>query len=328
MPSEIAIYLLVASAFVCIANLIAFAGLSVSYSSSRKTYLALACLAASIEISRQIPDFLISVYPESNLLYILSGTAQFLASSTILYALWHREHEPKKSQSMVFGSLVILYFASISYQAVSGLAQTSLGWYFITSPSILVMAVIAWTATRKKEKLTSGKVLLILSSFSILLLRSVVPAVEDLELYYLLYYVEVLFFPIMLTALNLLETENTHRRLQLLHEEKAQSEEDLQFILDNSLDIIFMVNEFGLLLSWSKRAEGLFGYTADTIIGKMHVDELFSGKFQHRSTNDFHQFNATMENLDGSSLPITACSKTVYKNDRTYSIYVINDVSK
>ena len=84
-----------------------------------------------------------------------------------------------------------------------------------------------------------------LSSLLLLPARITISAIESIALVDLFYYMDVLLFPITLLTLNLDEIEKTKKRVSELLIEKKQSEEHLQFILDNSIDIILNAYTFG-----------------------------------------------------------------------------------
>ena len=161
----------------------------------------------------------------------------------------------------------------------------------------------------------------------LLLARISIPAIESIALIDLIYYIEVLLFPIMLMALNLVDVEKTQKMVSELLTEKTQSEEDLQFILDNSIDIILTANNVGLLISWNKRAQGMFGYSRLQAIGKVHIDELFYDNYWHKNADEFSDFDSTMENIEGVSFPVNVRMKTVSKEGKAYSLYVIHQAS-
>ena len=148
---------------------------------------------------------------------------------------------------------------------------------------------------------------------------------DSTDMVYLLYYLDVLMFPVLVSALVLAEVENAHFQVSTLLDEKSRSEEDLRFILDNSMDIILTVSNAGLLLSWNKRAELVFGYTEAQTVKKIYIDEIFSGNYWHKSIDHTEEFEAAMERRDGKVFPVKVRIKTVIDNEKTYSIYVIKD---
>lgn len=326
MPETSLSYNLIAAAFVCVVNLIAFMGLWLNFSASKKPYLAIVCGALVVETLRQIPDSMILSEQAPNSLFVLSMLPQFLASFMFLYALFRIRGAIERQVKVLLGALALVYVCTAVFHITSGLPQSTLAWYVVYSPIILASLAISWLVFGISSALSAGKVLLVLSSLSLLIIRISQPSIDtSFELIGLIYYMEVLLFPIMATALNFFEIENTHMQVQSLLDEKTQSEKDLQFILDNSLDIILITNHIGLILSWNKRAEGVFGYNDVQSIDKIHIDELFYGNQLKKNEEEFEEFEATMENIDGKTFPVVARMKTVSKRDNSYCIYVIRE---
>lgn len=320
-------YFILSAGFVFAINLIAFVGLSLSYSKSRKPYLAIACTAVVIEVTRQIPDTLLVQYPDSNSLYILSFSLQFLASLTLLCSLLRSYASLRTRDYGLIALLAIAALTGVSYQSSTGLPQSTLTWYIVSAPAILATLAIVWAVWRLKSRFSAGWFMLSLSTLALFIVRVLIPAIESIELLYLVYYMEVLLFPTAISALGLIEVEMTHDRVRALLDSQTQSRSDLQFIIDNSLDIILTADNVGLLQSWNKRAESLFGYTEEQAKGKLHIDELFSDNYCHQNAEAPTAFEATMENVDGASFPVTIRLKTVFRNSESYSIYVVNSDS-
>ncbi|PCI79194.1 MAG: hypothetical protein COB20_05265 [SAR86 cluster bacterium] len=136
---------------------------------------------------------------------------------------------------------------------------------------------------------------------------------------------DVLIFPILVSALVLAEIENAHSQVTTLLKERTRSEAEQRFILDNSVDIILTVSNAGLLLSWNKKAENVFGYTNAQTIKKMYIDELFSGNYWHKNVDQETALSATMERIDGKTFPVEARMKTIIDDSGTHTIYVIRD---
>jgi PAS domain S-box-containing protein len=320
-------YYLISAGFIVALNLVVFTSFRASYSNNKKAYLALASRAAIVEALRQVPDNFLILYPDSNILYAVSALIQFVASLTFLFALNLIDGEySNRNKAQTYGFIMVFVICTAA-QLLSGLPATALMWYVAGAPVIAVSLAIVWKILRVAPKGSASRSLLILSSFSILIARIWMPAIESLDFFDLIYYMEVLLFPIMLLALNLDEVEKTYRKVSALLEQKTQSEEDLQFILDNSLDITLITNNVGLLLSWNKRAEGMFGFKKMHVVGKMHIDELFFDNYWHKNAAGFNDFDSIIENVDGATFPVKVRMKTVHKEEKTYSIYVISQLA-
>lgn len=317
-------YYLIAAAFIVALNLVVFTSLRASYSNNKKAYLALTSWAAIAEALRQLPDYYLGHYPDSNTLYVVSALIQFLASLIFLIALNLIDGKLSKIDKFEVCGYIAFFAVCITAQLLNGLPTNALLWYAASAPVIVVTAAIVWKIQTIAAKKSASRCLLILSSLSILLTRLWIPAIESFVFIDLIYYIEVLLFPMMLLALNLDEVEKTYRKVSRLLKQKTQSEEDLQFILDNSLDITLISNNVGLLRSWNRRAESMFGYTKTQVLGKLHIDELFFGNYWHKDAVEFSDFDSIMENVEGATFPVKVRMKTVHKDNETYSIYVIS----
>ncbi len=53
------------------------------------------------------------------------------------------------------------------------------------------------------------------------------------------------------------------------------------------------------LISWNKRADGMFSYSRCQTIGKVHVDELFYDNYWRHNTDEFSAFNQQWKTLSG-----------------------------
>ena len=320
-------YYLISSTFIVTLNLVVFASLRASYSSNKKAYLALSSWALIVEALRQLPENYIGLYPDSNILYFFCALFQFAATLIFLCAI-------NLVKGRLTGQIRIQTFSYIGFfalcssvQLINGLPTNMAMWYLISAPTILISAAITLKIITIATRDSASRGLLILSSMLLLLARILIPAIDSIALIDLIYYIEVLLFPVMLMALNLVDVEKKQKTVSELLTEKTQSEEDLQFILDNSIDIILTANNVGLLISWNKRAQGMFGYSRLQAIGKVHIDELFYDNYWHKNADEFSDFDSTMENIEGVSFPVNVRMKTVSKEGKAYSLYVIHQAS-
>lgn len=320
-----AAYFLVAISFILILNLMAFISLRVNYRSTRKPYLLLASIAIVIEALRQIPTLLLSSNPESYPALLLSLFLQFSASLMLLSAIIRKENEFKTNDKILLGSLLALYILSSVFNFSNENPQSTLHWLALTLPAIFTVLAILWKIRRTEISALSGKILLILSCISLVAIRVAMIIVDSIDMVYLLYYLDVLIFPMLVSALILAEIENAHSKVSSLLVEITRSETDLRFILDNSVDIILTVSNAGLLLSWNKRAENVFGYTGVQTVKKMYIDELFSGNYCHKNVNQEEAISGFMERIDGKIFPVKARIKTIIDVSGTHTIYVIRD---
>lgn len=324
MTNEAA-YFLVAIGFILVLNLMAFISLRINYRSSRKTYLLLACIAVALEALRQAPALALSLDPESFPAVLLTFMLQFAASWMLLLAIIRKESQLNRNHKILLGSLLAVYFAGLAFSILNGFPQSTAHWLAITLPAIFTATVILAKVIHTKITAVSGRALIILSAISLVAIRIAQLMVEATEMVYLLYYLDVVNFPILVSAIVLAEIEFTHSTLGELLKERTRSETNLRFILDNTVDVILTVNNAGLLMNWNKRAENVFGYTNSQTIGKLHIDELFPGNYWHKNIEQETTFEASMEHIDGKIFPVNVRMKTVTEEGENYSIYDIKE---
>lgn len=321
-------YSIIAQGFITFINVVVILGLFLNYLSSRHKYIGIACAAGLIEALRIIPDSLIEVYPDSFSVYSTSFLFQFIASLFLLLTLISMRGEARKKHYWLFGFLTTLFVISILYQYIVEMPQTTLDWYLHGMPIILVTLLIvhrSWISTRG---VSPSRIFLVMTGLALLALRSYMPALDYGEYFLLIYYMELVLFPMMLLGFLLLEVEIANRRVNDLLAEKSQSEKDLQFILDNSLDLTVIASEVGLLQSWSNRGQEIFGYNDEQIIGKVHIDELFADNSWYKQVEKEEEFESQMEHVDGKAFKVRIRMRSVIGKHEPYTIFVIRDISR
>jgi len=320
-------YSLIAGFFIVILTLMPTLGLRVDYLSSRKPYLAWAFIAGLIAIARQVPDALLGLSPQSSLIYLASFSLQFLASWVFLASLMRLKGELGGLEKTVLAVLVAAWVGVAIYLVFVGQPQTVTVWYFISIPNILVALLIFLQLFRVVVKSSASRILLRISSFALLVLRLGIPVSSSMEMVYLVYFLELMLFPVLLTALHLSEVQSTHEKVKALLRRRTQSEANVQFILDYSMDIIVAVNSAGLLTTWNKGAEAKFGYTAEQAIGKVHIDDFFVDHYSHKDVEEYKEFDSWMENFDGETIGVRVRIKTINEGEKKYTIYMLRDLS-
>ncbi|PCI78635.1 MAG: hypothetical protein COB20_06425 [SAR86 cluster bacterium] len=320
-------YSLIAGIFIVILTLMPTAGLRVDYVSSRKPYLGWACLAGFIAIAREVPDGFLGLYPESNLIYLASSFLQFLASLIFLVSLLRINGVLGKQEKAVLAVPVAAWMLAAIYLVFVGMPQSVAVWYFVTTPVIAVTLLIFLQLLRVGGDFSTSQILLLVSSFALLSLRAGMPVSSSMEIVYLVYFLELMLFPVLLTALHLSEVQTAHEKVKVLLRRRIQSEANVQFILDYSMDIIVAVNSAGLLTTWNKGAEAKFGFTSEQAIGKVHIDDFFVGYYCHREVEEYREFDSWMENADGETIAMKVRIKTIKESNRSYTIYMLRDLS-
>ncbi len=290
--------------------------------------MRLTSAAVAIEALRQIPTLLLTYNPESFSAALLLFFLQFAASWVLLCAIIRKESKFRPDHKILLSSLLILFVIGFSFSVVSGFPQSKLEWLPITLPAVFTVLAILWKTYHTKIAALSGRILLVLSALSIASIRAALLVVESTEMVYLLYYLDVLVFPILVSALVLTEIENAHFKVSEILREKIRSEKNLKFALNNSLDIILTVNNAGLLLTWNNLAEKVFGYTDAQTIKKIHIDDLFSGNYCHKNEDRETVLDAVMEGRDGKKFAVNVRMKAFIEDGESYAIYVIKTREK
>lgn len=314
--------------FVCVLILALATGFWVSYLNKRKPYFKIVAFAAIFEALRVIPDSFLIIAPENLIALSANILLQFLGTAILLFALYeanNRTQNYKRNAAVILG---VGFFAVAAYVfALPTYEQPSLDAYIALAPVLLVTILLIWEGWQFIENISASRILFSLSAMGLLMLRGVQPSLALDELYLAIYYMELVTYPIIIVSLMLAEVENTNKRISELLTDKEQSEANLQFIVNNTLDIILVADEVGLLSSWSKKAQEKFGYTAEQAIGKIHMDELFVGNPSSQAGRDTEEFEGIMESMNGSQLEVEVRMQTVSHKENMHSIYVLRDTT-
>lgn len=236
---------------------------------------------------------------------------------------------------MVFERVTRLYFWLFTILGVGLLASLAASLLLpnpeqplyanlVRTPLVLLMVTLLWRALRTGQGITASKVFLTLASLILLIVRIVLGNIAITDTYLLLYYMEYLCFVVMMIAIALFELEFANRKISKLLEDKTRSEQDLQFIVDNSLDVILITDNVGLLQSWSNKAQSIFGYVPDQAVGKIHMDDLFANNYWGRDIGAAECFSSEMENVDGRRFPVEVRMWEVNDAGSKYHVFVVN----
>ena len=320
-------YFLVAQGFVVLIILIAITGLWLNYRNSRKLYLAIAFAAGLVEASRQLPDLMLNLFPESAQWGFLSLLLQFSASLIFVLALIEIKGEVGRNSLLLLGIPVLGFVVSVGIRFSIYIPESTLNQYLYSLPILFLTALIVGHAWLTSDKLSPSRFFLSMTSTLLLIVRAASPAIEDVDTFLLVYYMELLLFPVMMAALVLTEVEFAHDRVEKLLADELQREKDLRFILDHSLDVILTTDDVGLLRSWNMRAEQQFGYSGQETVGKIPIDELFLDNYRHENVSDPTEFQSQMKHTSGDSFWVKVRMQTIVQDDKAYSIYVLRDTS-
>ena len=318
-------YFLLAQGFIVLIILIAIAGLWLNYRNSRKLYLAIACGAGLIEASRQLPDLMLNVFPESPQWNFLSVLLQFSASLIFVLALIRIKGEVGRNSLALMWISALGFVVSVGIQFTIYFPESSQNQYLYSLPILFLTALIVWRSWLTSDTLSPSRFFLLMTSILLLIVRAASPAIEFGDTYLLVYYMELLLFPVMMAALVLTEVEFAHHRVEKLLADEMQREKDLQFILDHSLDVILTTDEVGLLRSWNMRAEQQVGYSGQQTVGKIPIDKLFLDNYRHENVSDPTEFQSQMKHTNGDSFWVKVRMQTIVRDEQAYSIYVLRD---
>ena len=132
-----------------------------------------------------------------------------------------------------------------------------------------------------------------------------------------------------------LEGENKKKARKL-----EESEMFLRSIMENALDGIITINERGIIQTFNKAAEGLFGYTKEEMIGKsinIIIPEPYGSSHDqyiknYLTTGDVKVIGKTLEQetvkKDGSKIPISIRVSEIELGSRRIFTALIQDISE
>lgn len=316
-------YQIIAQGFVALLNLVMVVTLGINYLSSRESYMKWATAAGLVEACRLIPNISLIWAPQSALLIIGSMVIQYLATLVLLAALLCYRSQADRNYSLWAGFFLLVGMVNFSLLSAGGIPTTSGVWLIHTAPLIVVTILLFWHAWRMTEHLSISKVFLLATISLLLFLRLIVPFTQYESLFFLLYYIETLTFPLVLAALNVFAVEMTNQQIKKLLGFREQSEKDLKFIIDNSPDVILIADQIGLVKSWNKPGEDLFGYTAEQVIDKMHMDDLFADNHWQRKAGETEEFTTRVEHIKGTVIDVAVRMQSVTQENNVHSIFVI-----
>lgn len=316
-----------AQLFVVGLNALVLVPLVLGWKHNRKSYLGLVCIAGFLEISRQIPNALLSTQNITLVLFCLSLLLQFLASAAFLAALFRLHGPLRKREYLALALPSAAFLGMLATLAMMGLFERRIEWLIASLPLTALSVLIFLQSFRVRRGLSAGKLFLITTTYVLLALRVFIPFLEESDFFFLLYYLENLMFPLLLASITVLELEFANEHIASLHAQRAQSEQELKFVVDNALDVILMTDEVGLLKNWNKPAEAIFGYSAGQTVGKMHIDELFVDRDWQKRLDDYAEFSSRIEHLEGGVHDVHVRMQSVTGKQGTHMVFMIRDES-
>lgn len=317
-----------ASGFVALLDLMLVSVLWLSYRAANRDYLKVACFAGILEIIRPGLDLIAGLNGATGSWYLLSIVFQFGSTLLFIAALLLIYETVTRTYYVLFSILGVSLLGVLVYQSIYADLDTLTYWYISAAPIISLSILLLWRAIRTGTEISSAKIILVLSGLVILAIRSILPSLNYGEFYLLFYFMEYLSFSMMLVGLVLFELEFSKQQVSDLLSERTQSEKDLQFIVDNSLDVILVADHVGLLQSWSAKAREIFGYTPEQAVGKIHMDDLFVSNNWGQGMSEDDEVQAKMESVDGKSFLVDVRTREVTDAGRMYRLFVLRLVEE
>ncbi|MFT4862376.1 MAG: PAS domain S-box-containing protein [Pseudohongiellaceae bacterium] len=323
MLTEDTTFFLLAIIFIAILNAMIISGIWLSYLTSRKPYLALACFAGVLEIMLHFSDLATGIRQDTVMFYSLANILQFGSTLTLAVAMLAAFGSISRGVRSAILLLSLALGVSVVYEAFVKLPSSPLETYLGSLPLLGASGFLMWRTIFTGQGVTPSKLFFLTASSTLLLIRLALPAMPIDNLYLLFYYIEYMCFSMILIAIILYEIEYSNRKVKSLLDSKVQSEQDLQFIVDNSFDIILVADKQGLLRSWSKKAQQVFGYSPEQAVGKIHLDGMFVDNFLNRELGAVDEFHARMVSIEGKSFMVDVRLKEVSYAGTSYSIFVL-----
>ena len=312
---------IVASAmtFLILFDLMVLLGLWWSYRTSAREYLKIACFAGAMEIMRYGVDILDLAFPGSATLALMYLVFQFGSTLLFVAALLMVSDRVTRFYYWAFSVLGIGLIVALAYSQLTGRSED----YLSQLPLLALSMLLFWRALQTGTHFTVGRLFLIIATGSVLIFRLLLPNIAMGLMNDFVYYLEYLSFTVMLIALLLYELEFANAAVQGLLAEKTQSEQDLEFIVNNSLDIILVSDAVGLLQSWSAKAREVFGYSHAQAVGKIHMDDLFASNYWGRDLGTSEEFQSRMETVDGTAFMVDVRMREVVHASGAYHVFVL-----
>ena len=124
------------------------------------------------------------------------------------------------------------------------------------------------------------------------------------------------------------------------HNDIANKEKRLRAILDNAGEGIISINEKGLIQSFNKAAEGIFGYTENEVLSN-NVSMLMPSPYREEHDRYLHNYldsgvakiigigrRVHARHKSGQHIPIFVNVSKVWHNDELSFIGIIHDLTK
>ncbi len=121
----------------------------------------------------------------------------------------------------------------------------------------------------------------------------------------------------------------------------AESEKQLNIVVESAIDAIVMINSAGNITLWNKAAEKMFGYSAEEIVGKSILDAMIPVKYRQKVARGLSEFGKTGRGKfigevteaaalrkNGSLLPVELSISAIKLENKWHAIAIIRDITE
>jgi PAS domain S-box-containing protein len=89
-----------------------------------------------------------------------------------------------------------------------------------------------------------------------------------------------------------IKNAKTKRRQEIAENELRESEKKLRTVIESALDAIITIDEGGKIQEWNPRAEEIFGWKSDEVIGKYLTENIIPSHHHQSHENGMKKFNS------------------------------------
>jgi PAS domain S-box-containing protein len=135
--------------------------------------------------------------------------------------------------------------------------------------------------------------------------------------------------------------QRQQNEIELSHNALSESEERVRLVLDTALDAVITIDESGVVASWNKEAEKIFGWRRDEIIGKALAETIIPPRYREAHARGLKHFLATQEGpvlkkrielaglrRDGSEFPVELAITPIRVADHFVFSAFVRDITE
>ena len=110
---------------------------------------------------------------------------------------------------------------------------------------------------------------------------------------------------------NITNRKNNEKKLKYFTEELVEREENIRQLIQNAPDAVIVIDEKSDILLWNPKAEHIFGWSAQEVIGKILSDFIIPQQYREAHHQGMKRFLSTgKETVMNRTIEITALNKT------------------